>query len=176
MATGPFRQIGLLKTGNEGLCLADVDGKGEGSLVVADATGKLRVFSGVRQRSEHPIASQGEPCAVTSFYADDRLPRVPAVAVAAGPHVYVYRSLRPFVRFTAPAIDIDKKEIDVWRQDSDAATTRASLRDRCTTTARACLLDHWPACPWRASSSRTTSNAVEASPSRRRTSSRVCRP
>ena len=96
-----FDKLASLKTGNEGLCLADVDGKGEGSLVVADATGKLRVFSGVRQRSEHPIASQGEPCAVTSFYADDRLPRVPAVAVAAGPHVYVYRSLRPFVRFTA---------------------------------------------------------------------------
>ena len=114
-----FDKLASLKTGNEGLCLADVDGKGEGSLVVADATGKLRVFSGVRQRSEHPIASQGEPCAVTSFYADDRLPRVPAVAVAAGPHVYVYRSLRPFVRFTTPQIDIDKKEVDVWRQDSD---------------------------------------------------------
>jgi len=123
-----FDKLASLKTGNEGLCLADVDGKGEGSLVVADATGKLRVFSGVRQRSEHPIASQGEPCAVTSFYADDRLPRVPAVAVAAGPHVYVYRSLRPFVRFTAPAIDIDEKEVDVWRQETDPETTRASLR------------------------------------------------
>ena len=95
-----FDKLASLKTGNEGLCLADVDGKGEGSLVVADATGKLRVFSGVRQRSEHPIASQGEPCAVTSFYADDRLPRVPAVAVAAGPHVYVYRSC---LLYTSPS-------------------------------------------------------------------------
>ena len=42
-----FDKLASLKTGNEGLCLADVDGKGEGSLVVADATGKLRVFSGV---------------------------------------------------------------------------------------------------------------------------------
>ena len=34
-----FDKLASLKTGNEGLCLADVDGKGEGSLAVADATG-----------------------------------------------------------------------------------------------------------------------------------------
>jgi len=125
-----FDKLASLKTNNAGLCLADVDGKGESSLVVADAVGKLRVFSGVRQRSEHPVAHSCEPAALVSFYADERVPRVPAVAVAAGPYVYVYCSLRPFVRFTTPSLDVDAKEKDVWQQAAanDSVTTRALLR------------------------------------------------
>ena len=87
----------------------------------------------MRQRSEHPIASQGEPCAVASFYADDRFPRVPAVAVAAGPHVYVYRSLRPFVRFTTPLIrhreEGSRRLAPGQRRGDDPRSSLRSLHD-----------------------------------------------
>ncbi len=41
-------------------------------------------------------------------------PRTPAIAVAAGPNVYVYRNLRPYFKFSVPAVDIASAELDVW--------------------------------------------------------------
>jgi Bardet-Biedl syndrome 1 protein len=43
-------------------------------------------------------------------------PRTPAVAVAAGPCVYVYRNLRPYFKFTVPNVDIMAAEQEVWDQ------------------------------------------------------------
>lgn len=43
-------------------------------------------------------------------------PRTPAIAVAAGSHVYVYRNLRPYFKFTLPSVDIASGELDVWDQ------------------------------------------------------------
>ncbi len=42
--------------------------------------------------------------------ADANTPRTPAVAVATGSFVYVYRNLRPYFKFTLPAVDIHVTE------------------------------------------------------------------
>lgn len=48
--------------------------------------------------------------------ADMSTPRTPAVAVAAGPYVYVYRNLRPYFKFTVPNVDLSSVEVECWEQ------------------------------------------------------------
>ncbi len=45
---------------------------------------------------------------------DSNTPRTPAVAVATGSSVYVYRNLRPYFKFALPAVDIHASELSVW--------------------------------------------------------------
>ncbi|KAH8049150.1 hypothetical protein JL721_11750 [Aureococcus anophagefferens] len=63
---------------------------------------------------------------------DEKKPRVPAVGVASGPHVFVYKNLRPFFKFTAPPVELDANEHSIWRQavdgEADPATVRAMLK------------------------------------------------
>lgn len=46
------------------------------------------------------------PVALATFYADatSTPPRIPAVAVAAGTFVFIYRNLRPYMKFTCPEV------------------------------------------------------------------------
>lgn len=55
-----------------------------------------------------------EPCAITSFYADATAPRLPILAVAAGPSVYLFRKLRPYYKFTLPLDPVDSQEREIW--------------------------------------------------------------
>lgn len=48
--------------------------------------------------------------------SDMNTPRTPAVAVAAGPYVYVYRNLRPYFKFTVPNVELSPTEMEVWEQ------------------------------------------------------------
>lgn len=74
------------------------------------------------------------PCALAVFYSDTSTPRVPSVAVAsgescalrsrlapsharaAGQHVFIYRNLRPYYKFTLPSAPLEKEEVDVWER------------------------------------------------------------
>ena len=49
------------------------------------------------------------------MYIDVQQPRTPSIAVAAGPSVYIYRNLRPYFKFTLPAMEISPQENDIWR-------------------------------------------------------------
>ena len=40
----------------------------------------------------------------------------PAIAVASGPYIYVYKNLRPYFKFTLPPLDIHPVEQDLWNQ------------------------------------------------------------
>ena len=125
-----YDRMASIKTSSAGTALLDLDGSGEHSLLCADYDDKLRVFSGTRQRSEHPLVDC--PVAVCGFYMDEKKPRVPAVGVASGPHVFVYRNLRPFFKFTAPPVELDPNEHSIWKQavegEADAPTIRAMLK------------------------------------------------
>ena len=158
-----FDKLANIKTGPTGVCMVDLEGRGEHSLLIADHDARLRCYAGTRQRSEHTLAdapssargprrNDGVPSSaprrrrgpfgaaatpsapprslrrrraattrppsfrrsrrpenasqVCGFYADERSPAIPSVAVAAGPHVFVYRNLRPFVRWTAPVVSL----------------------------------------------------------------------
>ena len=56
------------------------------------------------------------PTALVTFYMDTNDPRTPAVAVASGPFIYVYKNLRPYFKFTLPALDVNPVEQDLWNQ------------------------------------------------------------
>ena len=46
------------------------------------------------------------PTGVVTFYMDTTDPRTPAVAIAAGPFVYVYKNMRPYFKFTLPYLQV----------------------------------------------------------------------
>lgn len=116
--------------------LADLSGDGENCLVVADlgttgntgSTGmKLKVFKGTALVSESSLLDL--PSGLVAFFMDLNEPRVPALAVASGPCVYVYKNLRPYFKFTLPGLELDPLEQEVWAQVKDGHIDAASLRD-----------------------------------------------
>ena len=46
------------------------------------------------------------PTGVCTFYMDTTDPRTPAVAVASGAFVYIYKNLRPYFKFTLPLLEV----------------------------------------------------------------------
>ena len=129
------------------LALADLNGDGEGRLVVADSDRRLKVFKGTQLVSDNPLLDS--PVAVTSFFMDmgsSRGHKLPALAVASGPNIFIYRMLRPYYKFSlaspttpvAPAdskaskdaaptasgtqTDLSPDEVNVWQLLKDKAT------------------------------------------------------
>jgi len=96
--------------------LADVFGDGDWRLLVADARKKLKVWKGTTLQSEHNLLESA--VAITPFYSEANTPRTPAVAVAAGAFVFIYRNLRPYYKFTLPPVDLDPKELAVWGEEA----------------------------------------------------------
>lgn len=56
------------------------------------------------------------PTGVCTFYMDTTDPRTPAVAVASGSFVYIYKNLRPYFKFTLPSLELNSTEADLWGQ------------------------------------------------------------
>jgi Bardet-Biedl syndrome 1 protein len=50
----------------------------------------------------------------TSEHSDVTRPRIPAIAVASGSFIYIYRNFRPHYKFTVPAVEIDAQESKIW--------------------------------------------------------------
>jgi Bardet-Biedl syndrome 1 protein len=85
---------------------------GDERLLIADQDRRLKVFKGTSMQSEHVLLSH--PCAVCPFYADNNTPRTPAIGIASGPFIYIYRNLRPYYKFTLPPVDIASTEAETW--------------------------------------------------------------
>lgn len=93
--------------------LADLSGQGEKRLLVGDLGSstsgmKLKVYHGTTLSSESVLLDL--PAGLVSFFMDLHEPRIPAVAVASGPCVYVYKNLRPYFKFTLPGLEINVLE------------------------------------------------------------------
>eukprot|EP01048_Picozoa_sp_COSAG05_P014549 COSAG05_NODE_1660_length_4322_cov_319.432394_4_plen_178_part_00 len=61
------------------------------------------------------------PVAIAAYYPDNASPRCPTLGVAAGPHIFIYRNLRPHYRFTVPPVPVAPLETELWdklRQES----------------------------------------------------------
>lgn len=43
-------------------------------------------------------------------------PPSPAVAVASGSYIYIYKNLRPYFKFTLPTLEVNPTEFDAWSQ------------------------------------------------------------
>jgi Bardet-Biedl syndrome 1 protein len=72
----------------------------------------LQVWKGTVKASEHTLLD--DPVAITSFIADRSQPRVPTLAVAAGPHIYMFKNMRPYYKFTLPHNNANAEEDVIW--------------------------------------------------------------
>ncbi|POM61272.1 LOW QUALITY PROTEIN: Bardet-Biedl syndrome 1 family protein [Phytophthora palmivora] len=123
-----------IKAGSSCMQLVDVYGDGDAKLVVADGDQRLKMYKGAsmkRQRGTCGLRSHqsqmiycsslhgeqavlGVPSALSYFYSDNNRPRIPAIAVASGPYIFIYRNFRPHYKFTVPSIEIDAQETKLW--------------------------------------------------------------
>ncbi|KAG7506443.1 hypothetical protein JOB18_005618 [Solea senegalensis] len=112
--------------------LADLSGDGESRLLVGDlgsgSSGmKLKVFRGTALLSESTLLDL--PTGLVAFFMDLHEPRIPAVAVASGPCVYVYKNLRPYFKFTLPGLEVNTLEQDVWQQAREGHIDPVTLKE-----------------------------------------------
>uniref|UniRef100_A0A2K5MJG6 Bardet-Biedl syndrome 1 n=1 Tax=Cercocebus atys TaxID=9531 RepID=A0A2K5MJG6_CERAT len=101
------------------LALADVHGDGEYKLVVGDLgpggqQPRLKVLKGPLVMTESPLPAL--PAAAATFLMEQHEPRTPALALASGPCVYVYKNLRPYFKFSLPQLPPNPLEQDLWNQ------------------------------------------------------------
>ena len=94
------------------MALANVVGDGDYRLLVGNSDKKLMIYRGMTTESQHVILDT--PSAMCTYYMDANQNELPAVAVATGSSIFIYRGLRPFFKFTLPSLDIHPKEVEVW--------------------------------------------------------------
>uniref|UniRef100_A0A671SEE9 BBSome complex member BBS1 n=1 Tax=Sinocyclocheilus anshuiensis TaxID=1608454 RepID=A0A671SEE9_9TELE len=101
-------------------------------LVVGDlGTGvcnmKLKVYRGTGLLSESTLLDL--PTGLVSFLMDLHKPRTPAIAVASGTFIYVYKNLRPYFKFTLPSLEVNPLEQDVWSQAKEDMIDPVTLKE-----------------------------------------------
>ncbi|XP_069683842.1 BBSome complex member BBS1 [Periplaneta americana] len=99
------------------MTLADINADGDYKLIISDlGTGtaniKLKVYRGTSLMSESTLMDV--PTGVVTFHMDMNEPRVPAVAVASGSNIFVYKNMRPYFKFSLPSMDVNPLEQDLW--------------------------------------------------------------
>ncbi|XP_046372718.1 Bardet-Biedl syndrome 1 protein homolog isoform X2 [Haliotis rufescens] len=124
--------MSTLYTFTQCMTLSDIQADGDWKLIVADlGTGsydmKLKVYKNTNILSEHTIIDL--PTGVVTFYMDTLEPRTPAIAVASGPYIYIYKNLRPYFKFTLPPLEIFPLEQELWNQAKDDRVNVFILRE-----------------------------------------------
>lgn len=100
--------------------MADVSGDGDFKLVLtdikleADKRSRLKVYKGTFLTSDQVLPDV--PSSVISFYTDELEPRVPAIGVACGSDLLIYKNTKPFYKFSVPSTPIAPLEEDVWKR------------------------------------------------------------
>lgn len=74
----------------------------------------LKVLKGPLVMNESPLPAL--PAAAATFLMEQHEPRTPALALASGPCVYVYKNLRPYFKFSLPQLPPNPLEQDLWNQ------------------------------------------------------------
>jgi len=119
-----------LKAYSQCVRLADLNANGESKLLVAGSDKKLKIYQGTTLLSENVLLDA--PVSVCVFYPDANKPRMPSVAVAAGPFVFIYRNLRPYYKFSLPLLAVDEKENEVWSAINEGKISIDELKDQLT--------------------------------------------
>ncbi|KAM7381008.1 hypothetical protein PAMA_012038 [Pampus argenteus] len=126
-----YDPVACLNTFSSCVALADLSGDGESRLVVGDLGGqagmKLKVYRGTALLSESSLLDL--PAGLVAFFMDLHEPRIPAIAVASGPCVYVYKNLRPYFKFTLPGSEVNTLEQDLWQQAKDGQIDPVTLKE-----------------------------------------------
>lgn len=125
--------LASIYTFSQCICFADLNGDGEIKLIIADlGTGmhnmKLNIYRGTSLQSQ--ISLVDVPAGIVTFYMESsESGQSPAIAVASGSFLYVYKNLKPFYRFQLPAIDINQTEADAWHQAKEEKINVTSLKE-----------------------------------------------
>ncbi len=54
---------------------------------------------------------------------------MPAVAVASASHIYIYKNMRPYFKFTLPTLDISPQEKELWDRANEGNMELSALCD-----------------------------------------------
>ena len=118
------------------MALVDLTGDGETAIAACDVRRKLKVYKGTSLLNEYALIDAPTALCVCYSHNTNAKP-VPNLAVAAGSHIFVYRDMKPFKKWTCPLVDIEPEEKDVWRrvkegrEDVDSAySALSSIRSR----------------------------------------------
>ncbi|XP_007431861.1 Bardet-Biedl syndrome 1 protein [Python bivittatus] len=127
-----YDPVANLHTFSSCVTLADLHGDGDYKLVVGNfgSTGhemKLKVYQGTSLLSENTLPDL--PTSVVSFLMEQHEPRMPALAVASGPYIYVYKNLRPYFKFTLPPMEPNPMEKVVWEQAKEDKVDLLSMKE-----------------------------------------------
>lgn len=115
------------------ICLSDLNGDGDFKLIIADLglkntnNAKLKVYRGTILQSEHPLVDI--PSGVVSFNIDGNDPQTPAIAVASGSYLYIYKNLKPFYKFSLPPLEVNNTEMDAWNQVKEDKIDLMALKE-----------------------------------------------
>lgn len=106
-------------TFSSGITFGDFCTDGEMRLAIADLGNgqtnvKLNIYHGTQLFQQ--IALINVPAGVVSFYQDGVGTTVPALAVAAGQFLFVYKNLKPFYKFQLPFTEVNQTEVEIWNQ------------------------------------------------------------
>jgi hypothetical protein len=73
----------------------------------------------------HPLPFQ---VGMAVFYPEARRGTTPSVAIASGPHVFIYRNLRPYYKFSLPELKVDEGEAAAWAAAASSGAMAGELR------------------------------------------------
>ncbi|KAG8470997.1 hypothetical protein KFE25_009418 [Diacronema lutheri] len=119
--------VANLKAFSPCMRLVDLNGDGDYKLIVADAERRLKVYRNTSLISENVLLDT--PVSMCVTYTETSKPRVPSVAVASGPHVFIYRRLRPYYKFSVPPTPLAQAEANVWTKLHSGAMDIAEAVD-----------------------------------------------
>lgn len=107
--------------------MSDVSDDGDHRLVVTDlklgseVRSRLKVYKGTLLTSDQVLPDV--PCGLISFYMDSFDPKVPAIAVACGSDLLVFKNNKPYFKFTTPSLTINAVEKEVWTSLRDHSSS-----------------------------------------------------
>jgi len=94
--------------------MGDLHADGDNRLVMVDLQKRVRIYKGTSIQWQQKLLDV--PTAVQCVYHEVSQPPIPTVAIASGECIYIYRYLRPYLKFTMPQIELDPQEVDVWAE------------------------------------------------------------
>ena len=117
-----YDPVAGINTHSGALELCDLLADGDSKLIAAHygaskSDCKLKVYKGASLMKENNLVDT--PTAVISLIMDNLQPRVPAIAVATGSSIYIYKNLKPGFQFNFPPIDVSGVEKDIWTKAKD---------------------------------------------------------
>ncbi|KAG5453426.1 Bardet-Biedl syndrome 1 protein [Clonorchis sinensis] len=114
-----------LGTGVNALCLTDF-GISPNKSKSEDVL-KLKIYSGTELKQE--IRLIDPPCGMCTFSVRIGDSTIQDLAVAAGPHIYIYRKLKPYFRITLPPLEVDTQEEESWKKAGEGELTPKQLQE-----------------------------------------------